>query len=323
MEQNTVKQTENFGEVVGLLKKKELKLGTSTKTNNDYANGHIEVEVNTKFGISVLRIDFMEMAIFGTSKKENKSYKRLKTVMSDYKSIEEHGRENADMVRVFVKVEENNYYKDGEIVEGTRLLASTNFDKGVFLPIEKVEKTVEQKAEISFGGMITKITPNDTTGELKIDMVGAGYKGNAIKHSLVVSKELASGFMGIYQENCVTVLHYMPINSVEVKEVTEQVAFGTAPTHKITNTTRKNLVCGGNNVDYASDLTREKVTQMLTIRSNELEELKENAKKNASMNTTPTGFGDAQQSQGTSQPQFGAENPFGGSSVSGNPFGGI
>ena len=277
MENNTIKQTENYGEVVGLLKSKKINFGVS-KAGNNYANGHIEVEVKNEYGVNVLRIDVMEMELFAKSGKENKSYKRLQTVANEYKTIDEHGVENADKISVFVKVEENNYVKDGEIIQGTRLIASTNFDKGAYMVVEKVAKETPCKAQVSFGGMINKIIPNEETGDLKVEIIGAGYTGKAIKHRLDVSKELAPSFLGIYQEGCVTVLHYMPINAVEVKEEKQQVAFGDAPTIVITNTTRKNLVCGGNAVNYESDMTREKVTQMLTIRENELQELKESKK---------------------------------------------
>lgn len=276
MENNTIKQTENYGEVVGLLKSKKINFGSSS--NGNYANGHIEVEVKNEYGVNVLRIDLMEMEIFAKSGKENKAYKRLQTLANEYKTIDEDGVENADKINVFVKVEENNYVKDGEIVEGTRLLASTNYDKGAFMVLDRVKKETPCKAQVSFGGMINKVMANDETGELKVEIIGAGYTGKAIRHKLDVSKELAPSFLAIYQEGCVTVLHYMPINAVEVKEEKQQVAFGAAPTIVITNTTRKNLVCGGNAVNYESDMTKEKVTQMLVIRENELQELKEKKK---------------------------------------------
>ncbi len=318
-QQNTVKQTENYGEVVGLLKKKNIKFGTS-KNGKNYANGSIEVEVENQFGTNVIKIDVMQMEL----KKDgevNKNYKALHTVYAEYKSIDEHGKENADTIQVFVKLEENNYFLDGEVKEGMKLLASANFDKRIFAPIKRVDKSTEHKALISFGGMITKIIPNETTGELKVEVVGATFTGKAIKHRLDVSKELAQGFRGVYQEGCVTTLHYMPINAVEVEEVKQQVAFGVAPSYSgITKTTRKNLICGGDPVNYASDMTQEVVKQMLVLRENELETLKENA--NQRTETTPAfGTGVGTQTGGDSNP-FGGGNPFGGATGGNtNPFG--
>lgn len=325
MEQNTVKQTENFGEVIGLLKKKNIKFGTSKESGKNYANGSIEVEVENQFGTNVIKIDVMQMEL----KKDgdiNKNYKALQTIHTEYKSIEEHGKENADLIQVFVKLEENNYYLDGEVKEGMKLLASTNFEKSAFTPIKRVsDKATPHKAQISFGGMITKIIPNETTGELKVEMVGATYTGKAIKHRLDVSSELAQGFRGVYQEGCVTVLHYMPVNAVEVKEVKQEVAFGNAPSYNITSTTRKNLICGGDQVNYASDMTQEVVKQMLVLRENDLEKVKENAlKKSQQGQTSAPAFG----AMPTGQPTvpagntFGGGNPFGGGTApAGNPFG--
>lgn len=318
-QQNTVKETENYGEIVGLLKKKNIKFGTS-KNGKNYANGSIEVEVENQFGTSVIKIDVMQMELKKDGE-ENKNYKALQTINTEYKTIEENGKEDADTIQVFVKLEENNYFLDGEIKEGMKLLASTNFDKRVFAPIKRVDKSTEHKALISFGGMITKIIPNETTGELKVEVVGATYTGKAIKHKLDVSKELAQGFRGVYHEGSVTTLHYMPINAVEVEEVNRQVAFGVAPSYSgITKTTRKNLICGGDPVNYASDMTQEVVKQMLVLRENELETLKENA--NQRTETTPAfGTGVGIQTGGDSNP-FGGGNPFGGATGGNtNPFG--
>lgn len=327
MEQNTVKQTENFGEVIGLLKKKNIKFGTSKESGKNYANGWIEVEVENQFGTNVMKIDVMQMEL----KKDgeiNKAYKALQTISAEYKTIDDNGKENADLIQVFVKLEENNYYQDGEVREGMKLLASTNFDKKVFTPIKRVQdKATEHKAVISFGGMITKVIPNENTGELKVEMVGATYTGKAIKHKLDVSKELAQGFRGVYQEGCVTTLHYMPVNAVEVQEVKKDVAFGNAPTYNITNTTRKNLVCGGDAVNYASDMTQEVVKQMLVLRNNDLEKVKEDALKKAQQGAgqQAPAFGAGVTPQQPVQDTgnvFGGGNPFGGGSMpAGNPFG--
>ena len=316
MEQNTIKQTENFGEVVGLLKNKNIKFGTSDSGKN-YANGSIEVEVENEFGINVIKIDVMQMEL----KKDggvNKNYKALQTIQTEYKTIEQNGKEDADLIQVSVKLEENNYYSDGEVKEGMKLLASTNFEKGAFTPIKRVEKNTPHKAQISFGGMITKIIPNDTTGELKVEMVGATYTGKAIKHRLDVSKELAQGFRGIYQEGCVTTLHYMPVNAVEVKEVEQEVAFGVAPSYNITNTTRKNLVCGGKPVDYTSDMTIDAVKQMLTLRQVDLDKVKDDALNKKQTQGTTIAFGTGLGSVTTLENKVGNDNPFGG----GNPFSG-
>ena len=312
MEQNTVKQTQNFGEIIGLLKKKNIKFGVS-KSGANYANGSIEIEVENQFGTNVIRIDVMQMEL----KKDgdiNKAYKALQTINEECKSIEESGKEFADLLQVFVKVEENNYYSDGEVREGIKLLASTNFDKNVFTPIKRIaDKSTKHKATISFGGMITKIIPNENTGDLKIEIVGATYTGKAIKHRLDVSKELAQGFRSVYQEGSVTTLHYMPVNAVEVQEVKQQVAFGSAPTYSITNTTRKNLICGGDPVNYASDMTQEVVTQMLTLRANDLEKVKEDALKKMQQAPTETqsfNVGMTSAPVGENNP-FGTDNPFG------------
>lgn len=333
MEQNTnsVKQTENFGEIIGLLKSKKIKFGTSAESQKNYANGSIEVEITNDYGISVVKVDVMEMELNGKGE-ANKRYKALQTIDNEYQTIDANGREAADLIQVFVKIEENNYYnkEQDEVFEGAKVLASTNFDKGVFATIKRVaDKNTQQKATISFGGMITNITPNEQTGELKVEMVGADYHGQAVKHKLDVSKELAANFSAVYQVGSVTTLHYMLMNTAELQEVKKEVAFGVAPTYSIEKFTRKNLVCGGEPVDFTGEMTQEKVQQMLKMREVKLEEVKQKALSAPQATTTNASafggvgngnpFGGAGNTPNTTPP---TNSPFGaGNTPTGNPFG--
>lgn len=279
MQQNTVKQTENFGEVVGLLKDKKIKFGISNKTGKNFANGYIEVEVANEYGTNVIKIDVMQMELKANGE-ENKNYKALQTIDREYKTIIEYGAEQADLVQVFIKIEENNYYsKDQqEVKEGIKLLASTNFDKQVFAPIKRIEdKNTKHKAQVSFEGMITDIQENEETKELKVSVVGATYKGEALKHKLDVSSELAADFRRIYWNGCVATFHYLIVNAVEKKQIQNELAFGNVELYYTEKLTRKNLLVGGSNIKSDSDLTQEKVVEMLGLRQSKLERVKEEA----------------------------------------------
>lgn len=314
MEENAIKQTENFVEIVGLLKKVEVEFKQGDK--GAYASGNLEVEVTVGDDVNVIKVKTLQMEMVGKgeNRKENKAYKALKTIVDTYNTIDKNGRENAQLVQVFGRIEENNYYlvDQDELKEGIVIMACTHFDKEVFTPIAKAEAGMEQKALVTFEGMITNVIPNETTGELKVEMVGADFRGQAVKHKMDVSSELAQPFGSMYQVGAVTTLFYNIVNSVEVKEVAQEVAFGNVEPRKITKTTRKNLVVGGLPVNYESTMTQEIVTKMLAVRVNTLEQVKQDA-----INKAKNGGASAATNAGA------GANPFAGAGTqTGNPFGG-
>lgn len=333
MEENTIKQTENFVEIVGLLKKTEVEFKESDK--GAYASGNIEVEVTVGEDVNVIKVKTLQMAMIGKgeNRKENKQYKALKTIVDTYGTIDKDGRENAQLVQVFGRIEENNYYlvDQDELKEGTVIMACTHFDKEIFAPITKAEATMEQKALVSFEGMITNMVQNENTGEVKVEMVGADFRGQAVKHKMDVSSELAQPFGSMYQVGVVTTLFYNIVNSVEVKEVAQEVAFGNVEPRKITKTTRKNLVVGGLPVNYESTMTQEIVTKMLAVRVNTLEKVKQDTIARAN-NGGAKANSNAGATAGVGANPFGGAgtqdaNPFGGNAganpfgAGGNPFG--
>lgn len=306
-------QTENVGVVVGLLKEKNLKFDT-TKDGRKYVNGNIRVEVSNEYGISELKIDIMQMEKYANGN-DSKAYKRIETVNETYKTIKDHGRENADLVKVGIKIEENNYYskQDDEIKEGKKIVASTNFDKNIFFPIDKVDANEKQIARMTFGGRINGINRKED-GSLSVDIVGVTYSGKALKHKLEVGKELAGAFEATYFEGCTADLFYMIVDAVELKKVEQTVAFGIGFDDTIERRTRKNIVVGGGNPN-ANGITQEQMTHMLAMRDAELKDLLE-TKKNEANNMTQNnnvafGFG------GNQVPTTG----FGGSMDNSNPFG--
>lgn len=290
MENNTVQQTENFVEIIGILKKKDINFGVSTKsgTEKNYANGHIEVEVSTAAGVNVLKVNVMQMELKADGN-VNKNYKALQTIANEYKAKDECGEE-ADTIRVVGKIEENNFYskEDDEVRENVQIVAAANFDKGEFAPISRVEKNTEHKAIASFGGFISKVINNEATGDLKVTIIGSSYNGQAIVNTLDVSKDLAPQFQAIYQQGMVATFHYQIINAVEIKEVVEQVTFGVAPSRTIRKVSRKNLIVGANSVDYNSKMNEEVVRQMLTVRNVKLEKVKEEGRNKENKTSSST-----------------------------------
>lgn len=326
MEQK-IQQTENIGMVIGLLKSKDIK--TETGENGNYVKGNIVVQVKNEYGVSEIRIEIMQSEKYNNGN-DNKAYKAMLTVRDTYKTIKDHGEENAELVQVYVKVEENNYYskEDDAMRETIRLTATTDFDKGFYTPISRVKDVnAKQTARISFGGFIQDIVKKED-GTLDVAMVGATYSGKAIKHKLQVGQELAGAFQSTYFVGQSTTLYYVIVNAVELIKTQEEVAFGEGSGITIEKFTRKNLIVGGSN-PHTNGLTQEQVAHMLKIRTVELEEKLEKGRdkaKNASANATG-GFGGATGGFGDINNGFGgttgATGGFGGNTMPDmtNPFG--
>lgn len=303
MEKKVLKQTENIGVIVGLLKSKKIEV--KEKDGNRYAYGDIVVESTNGNSVSEIRIGVMQTEIFKVSGKENKSFKRMLTVRDEYKTIEDDGRESADTVKVYVKINENNYYsKDrDEIVESIRIMSTTDFDKKYFLPIEKVNADDKHMAKISFGGRINNMERADD-GSLKIEMVGIDYGGKPIKQKMVVPADKARQFESLYYTGCTTTLFYNIVNSVEVKLASEEVAFGESSGLEITNVVRRNEVVGGLKPDLEG-ITEEDMRTILAQRKAELDALLEE-KRNEKTTAAPigvegfgVGFGDSSDTTAT------------------------
>lgn len=319
MEQK-IQQTENIGMVIGLLKSKDIRTGTSERGN--YANGNIVVQVKNEYGVSEIKIDVMQNEKYNNGN-DNKAYKSLLTIRDTYKTIKDHGEENADLVQVYVKIDENNYYaKDEDAMRETiRLMATTDFDKGFFTPISRVKDVnAKQTARISFGGFIQDITKKED-GTLDVSMVGATYSGKAIKHKLQVGQELASAFQNTYFVGQSTTLYYVIVNAVELVKAKEEVAFGEGSGMTVEKFTRKNLVVGGSN-PHVNGLTQEQVAHMLKIRTVELEEKLEKERAKANNATGNVGFGGATGGFGDMNAGFGGLAGTVNTTVSAGGFGG-
>lgn len=279
MENQTIKQTENLGNVVGLLKEKNLeiadvRMGDQVET---CIRGDIMVQVKNKYGISEVKIRIFQKQFYNNGK-ENKAFKVFKKVMDEYKDIKEYGEE-ADAVEVIVSVSENNYYSEekNDIVETLTLTATTDFDKGLFTPIKRVAKDVPQSCKIGFEGYISKVE-NKENGEVDIEIIGVGYGSKAIKNKLTVGKDLAIQFQKTYTQNCSAKLFYVIINEVERKKETENLGFGEGSDIVIEKINRKNLVVGGSLPDY-DKLKADQVTLVMRNRNIDIQEIIDKGRK--------------------------------------------
>lgn len=310
MDSQTIKETYNLGNIVGILKEKNLEIAAD-KEGKTVIRGDLVIQVTNKYGVSEIKIRVYQQQLY-KSGKENKQFKAFETVMNSYKDIKEFG-DDADLVEVIVKVNENNYYvadKD-DVVEATNLMATSDFDRGIFTPIKRIkDKATPQSSKIGFQGFISKIDRKEDNS-LDVEIIGVGYGGKAIKNKLQVSPELSAQFENTYSTNCEATLYYVMI--FEIQRMTEQsnVGFGEGSDIVIEKVIKKNLVVGGTDPNY-DGLQADQVTQLLRNRSLEIQEIKDKGRKAAEENATPTNLGEP---TGFVAPQFDGvvndSNPFG------------
>lgn len=310
MENQTIKETYNLGNIVGLLKEKNLEIATD-KEGRTVIRGDLVIQVTNKYGVSEIKVRVYQQQLY-KSGKESKQFKTFETVMNTYKDIKEYG-DDADLIEVIVKVNENNYYvsdKD-EVVETTNLITTTDFDRGIFTPIKRIkDKNTPQSSKIGFQGFISKIDKKEDNS-LDVEIIGVGYGGKAIKNKLQVGSELSAQFENTYSSNCEATLYYVMI--FEIQKIIEQanIGFGEGSDIVVEKITKKSLVVGGTEPNY-DGLQADQVTQLLRNRTLEIQEVKDKGRKAAEENATPTDLGEP---TGFAVPQFDGvttdTNPFG------------
>lgn len=287
MNQN-LRQCFNSLTVVGTLKSKEVKFGTT-------ANGDSTISLD----LIVVSNDVdkvHENRIRLWAKNTSKLYNSYVTVANEYKTIAEHGADAADRVKITGSLEMNEYYSSnaGEIKTYNNL-------RGVF--VNRLDKDLQDEVgavvECVITGTSDEISKEGVpTGRKKVNILTVGY-GPSIHEiqNVVVEKELAQQFIQMYQPNSTGKL-YLKVNNYSVKsepeETTQTIGFGTAlsnmPDTAVKDYISEIVIVGGDMPNVANRFTIEQIGEMKKQR-----EMARNEKMNSAPATppasTPSGFG--------------------------------
>lgn len=274
------RKTENKAFVIGILKRKELNFKKDSQ-NRDFVGGNIVVLCDTPLGLGEVKIKVMQYAITNAGK-ENTLYKGICTVNNEYKSIEEVGEVEADLIKIEGSVEDNTYFnvKSGEFVESLDI-------KGTFFNRLNKEDKIAHCCKAGVEGYITKINP--VGEELEVEIVGIGYKGVSVPVKGIIEKNLVSSFMNGYRVGCTATLNFAFLNITQTESVQENVGFGESLGEVVTRTIRKKIIFGGSPVNYSNPISEEEVKRATAIREANLSEKKEKA-LSASNNSINAGF---------------------------------
>ena len=290
METTQLRQLANSVEIVGTLKSKELEVKTS-RAGNQYMSGKLVVVSKFDNKINEQSIKVMVMAT-------SKLFKGIETVKNEYKSIDEHGEEVADRVRITGELKLNEYYNS----QGT--LVRFNEIKGVFYNRLEPADNQPDKSIASIETIIDEFVPELDkeqlpTGNYLVKGFTVGYGNDVVElQKAVVNSDLAQAFMNLYQSGQTGRLTFKLNNYVEVEEKEVEVAapthgFGSQETVTSSNTIKNyvsNLEVIGGDMPYfgTKEYTQNEIETAKQVRALKLQTLQAPA---PSTPPTNTGFG--------------------------------
>lgn len=236
---------------------------------------------------------------------ENGLYKGLKTVMEEYKPLEDFPNE-ADVIKIGSGKFGINDYKNKELE-----IKSFNEVKANFLnriEAKDLEKTPqESKFEIEgvVEELIDEIIKDEPTGNLLIKFVMIGYENTLIPIKLTVPQPLVDPFKsaGFYAGGYAKFVGKI-VNTEEHTQIVEKMGFGQDNIKDVTRTVRRYEVVAGNpmGTPIEKGITEEEWAQAKAKRKIHLDSLQAPQERTASTS--------------------GSSNPFGGATPSSNPFAG-
>lgn len=157
---------------------------------------------------------------------ESGLYKGIQTIMNEYKSIEKHGIDEADKVRIDAgQIGRNDYYgEDGMLRSFPQLKAN-------FINRIQSNDTFEPKAEFSLEMYIFSVNEEkdkeeNETGRLLIKGYVPVYEGKVIPFDLVVGEDNASYVSSTYEKGQTATFYGDIVNRMVITKTEVKVGFG-------------------------------------------------------------------------------------------------
>lgn len=253
------------------------------RNNMDYIGGTVSIET--------AQDNIIPVSFYANLKKNdggmNGLYQSLQTVVSDYKTIATHGREDADVVEVGVpKLAENSFFvRDGQMIRGFQFSS----------PFFNRKADAGAKGEFNITGEIVRIVEDIKdeipTGNLTITMLVVGYKNAANLVDFKVEGEKAVNYAKTnFSPGMEVKLTGDIINEEHIDKKTTEAAFGDPIVEEIRRVERKLLVRSAT-PPVDSPISEEERTTMLAERESRLQQAKEDFMKKNKTNTNTNAKG--------------------------------
>lgn len=309
-----LKQMTNTATVRGLLKTNNLEL-TVDNTQNSIVRGNLIVEFEDQLGnINNVRAE-VYVREFKRDGNENKMFASYKTIMDEYKSVDVHGREEADEIIITGELNSNEFVdRTDNLIISTRLRA-------VF--VNRFDETKTQHTNTPVGATVVMGAVVDSlkdeydaeglpTGRKRVEIYTVGYNNTVSKFEKVfIPEQLAEQSEGFFYEGfnglvTLAIKHFAEVTEVQTEA--ETLGFGVGavdPTRAVTSYTDELWLVGAD--EFRNEtliLSSEQVEQVKKLYKEKLATVENRA--SASTPQPTSGFG-TQTTQATTIP--GAENP--------------
>ncbi|MVZ95577.1 hypothetical protein CTI30_18565 [Bacillus velezensis] len=224
---------------------------------------------------------------------DNAIAKGYQTIINEYKSIAEHGRDEADKVRITQgKIGLNEYYSQGILKAYPQL--TTNFVNRLDAN-EEFNPRAEFDVELFVKNVTEEKVKGEETGRVNLNGYIPLYGGKVIPFEFVVTKKGSQYVENNYEKGSTVNVFGKIINFKEQTVTTKTAAFGEDKKEITTNSKREYLITGGNDPydeDSKNAFNADAIKKALTEREIYLDELKnesgnENNKKSGFGGSTP------------------------------------
>lgn len=236
--------------------------------------------------------NLIPVGFFVTEKKKdgspNQIYQSLSTVVSEYKTIAEHTRENADSVEITgANLDENFFFSNGRMIRGFNVRSSFYNRKA----------SVEPKNEFIVSGqiigLVDEIKDDVPTGALIVRLLSLGYENRA---SVLDFKVVNPQGVSYIKDTC-SVGQEIKLNGEiivheEIIEKKEEAAFGD-PIITTSRRVERSLIVSSATPPIDSTYPKDVVETSLAERErliNEAKERAEKASKPAAQASSPKNF---------------------------------
>ncbi|MCY9038917.1 hypothetical protein MOE77_18640 [Bacillus inaquosorum] len=231
---------------------------------------------------------------------DNAVAKGYQTIVSEYKSIAKHGRDEADKVRITQgKISLNEYYSHGNFKSYPQLMA--NFVNRLDAN-EEFNPRAEFDVEVFVKNVTEEKVKGEETGRVNLNGYIPVYNGKVIPFTFVVTKEGSQYVENNYEKGSTVNVFGKIINYKEQKVTTKAAAFG-EDKKEITSITRREYLITGGNDPYDEDsknaFNADAIKKALTEREIYLDELKREGSKE---NNKKSGFGGSAPNNKPSKP---------------------
>ncbi|KYC94880.1 MULTISPECIES: hypothetical protein [Bacillus amyloliquefaciens group] len=231
---------------------------------------------------------------------DNAIAKGYQTIISEYKSIAEHGRDEADKVRITQgKIGLNEYYSQGILKAYPQL--TTNFVNRLDAN-EEFNPRAEFDVELFVKNVTEEKVKGEETGRVNLNGYIPLYGGKVIPFEFVVTKEGSQYVENNYEKGSTVNVFGKIINFKEQKVTTKTAAFGEDKKEITTNSKREYLITGGNDPydeDSKHAFNADAIKKALTEREIYLDGLKN---ESSNENNKKSGFGGSAPNNKPSKP---------------------